>query len=137
MRPGRQTSGLVLGAFSAALTVLPWLHTWHHHDDHVHVDGAIVYLHHDHVADHDGDHADDEDEDDASPGFDHPAHHGAHGRGALAHGSAFILAGAVFILPPPAGDLEQAAPPTAPDSPALAELRGPRLTRGPPAPAHS
>jgi len=136
MRPGRQISGLVLGAFSAALTVLPWLHTWHHHDDHVHVDGAIVYLHHDAGDDHAG-HADDEDEDDASPGFDHPAHHGAHGRGALAHGSAFILAGAVFILPPPAVELEKPASPPSPDSPTLAELRGPRLTRGPPAPAYS
>ena len=44
MRRGRSTAGLVLGAFSGALTVLPWLHTLHHRDDHVHVDGAIVFL---------------------------------------------------------------------------------------------
>jgi len=130
MSRSRHTASFVLGAFSAALTVLPWLHTLHHRDDHVHVDGAIVFLDHDHDHDH---HPDaDDDDDDASPGFDHPAHHGSHGRGALAHGAAFILAGAIFILPSPAVDLEPPAPPPSPDHPALAEQRSPRLTRGPP-----
>ena len=129
------TASLVLGAFSAALTVLPWLHTLHHRDDHVHVDGAIIYLHgaheHEQAQGHEDEH-EDEDEDDASPGFDHPAHHGQHGRGALAHGSAFILAGAIFVLPPPAADLERPLPPPPPDRPDLAEQRSPRVTRGPP-----
>ena len=44
MRRGRYSAGLVLAAFSGALTVLPWMHTLHHRDDHVHVDGAIVFL---------------------------------------------------------------------------------------------
>jgi len=127
-------SGLVLGAFSAALTVLPWLHTRHHRDDHIHVDGAIVYVNHDHPGGHHdaGDDDDEDDGDDAQPGFDHPAHHGPHGRGALAHGSAFILAGAIFVLPPPAADLERLAPPAAPERPTLAAQRSPRVTRGPP-----
>jgi hypothetical protein len=116
----RAAATLVLGAFSAALTVLPWLHTLHHRDDHIHVDGAIVFL------DHDGD--DDVDEDADAPGFDHPAH----GRGALAHGSAFILAGAFFILPPPAAVLERPLPPPRPDRPDLADQRSSRVTRGPP-----
>jgi len=145
MRRGRKTAGLVLGAFSAALTVLPWLHTWHHRDDHVHVDGAIVFLDHEHGhhgGDADAEHEDDaeheedaeheDDADAASPGFDHPAHHAPHGRGALAHGSAFILAGAVFVLPPPAADLEQPATPAAPEEPARGGQRSPRVTRGPP-----
>jgi hypothetical protein len=134
MRRGRSTTGLVLGAFGAALTVLPWLHTLHHRDDHVHVDGAIVFLDH---GDHDGDHHSDEDEDadEGTPGFDHPAHHGPHGRGALAHGAAFILAGVIYVLPPPGTALEQPLPPAAPDQPALATPRSPRVTRGPPQPA--
>jgi hypothetical protein len=119
----------VLGAFSAALTVLPWLHTLHHRDDHVHVDGAIVYL-----DDHEHAH-EDEEEDTPYAGFDHPAHHAQHGRGALAHGSAFILAGAVFLLPPPAVALERLPPPPPPEQPAPAEQRSPRVTRGPPQPA--
>jgi hypothetical protein len=140
MRRGRQTAGLVLGAFSAALTVLPWLHTLHHRDDHIHVDGAIVYLHdglahahghaHEHAADHDDD-ADDAD-DAATPGFDHPEHHGPHGRGALAHGSAFILTGAVYVFPAPAAALERPMPPPSPERPALAGQRSPCVTRGPP-----
>ncbi|HMF43859.1 MAG TPA: hypothetical protein VKQ32_24460 [Polyangia bacterium] len=133
MRRRRHISGLVLGAFSAALTVLPWLHTLHHRDDHIHVDGAIVYLHHEPG----NDHGDDEDDDDASPGFDHPAHHGSHGRGALAHGSGFIMAGAIFIVPPPAVSLERPAPVLSPTRPTLALLRAPRLTRGPPATTRS
>jgi hypothetical protein len=143
MRRGRQTATLVLGAFAVALTVLPWLHTLNHRDDHVHVDGAIVFLAHgeDHDHDHhhhpgaDGDDDDadnDDDADDAQPGFDHPAHHGPHGRGALAHGSAFILAGAIFVVPPPAVDLERLPPPASPERPALVEQRSPRVTRGPP-----
>jgi hypothetical protein len=136
MRRGRLTSGLVLGAFGAALTVLPWLHTLHHRDDHVHVDGAIVFLDahaHDHGDAHAHGHADEDDEEDTPyAGFDHPAHHGPHGRGALAHGSAFILAGAVFILPPPASALERLSPRAAPEQPALAPLPSPRVTRGPP-----
>jgi len=52
MRRGGHTATLVLGAFTAALTVLPGLHTLHHRDDHVHVDGAIVFLaHHEHHED--------------------------------------------------------------------------------------
>lgn len=127
----RHIASLVAGAFSAALTVLPWLHTWHHRDDHIHVDGAIVFLDHDHGdGEHDGD--DDFDADADAPGFDHPAHHGAHARGALAHGAAFILAAAIFILPPPAVALEQPAPPRASGRPAPAPQRSPRVTRGPP-----
>jgi len=131
LRRGRSTAGLVLGAFSAALTVLPWLHTLHHRDDHVHVDGAIVFLDaHDH--DH-GDHEGEEEEDDSGPpGFDHPAHHGPHGRGALVHGSAFILAGTVYLFPAPAVALEAASDPASPDQPLPAALRTPRVTRGPP-----
>jgi hypothetical protein len=131
MRRGRHVTGLVLGAFGAALTVLPWLHTWHHRDDHIHVDGAIVFLGHNHEHEHQHEEEDDDD-DDASPGFDHPAHHGPHGRGALAHGSAFIVAGAIFILPPPAVDLERLSPPPSPEPPIFAEPRSPRMTRGPP-----
>ena len=127
MRRGRLTSGLVLGAFGAALTVLPWLHTLHHRDDHVHVDGAIVFLDHDH--DHDGDHDDD---DSGPPGFDHPAHHGPHGRGALAHGSAFILACAVYLFPAPAVALESMPATESPEQPPVATRRSPRVTRGPP-----
>ncbi|HEY7376555.1 MAG TPA: hypothetical protein VIF57_30630 [Polyangia bacterium] len=134
----RHIASLVAGAFSAALTVLPWLHTWHHRDDHVHVDGAIVFLDHGHHGDgHDAEHGDEHDDDDVdadaeSPGFDHPEHHGPHARGALAHGAAFILAGAIFLLPPPAAALEQAAPPPCPGRPAPTERRSPRVTRGPP-----
>jgi len=134
----RHTARLVLGAFSAALTVLPWLHTWHHRDDHVHLDGAIVFLDHGHEHAHGHEYGDEDDveddveDDDGTAGFDHPAHHGSHGRGALAHGMAFILAGAIFILPPPAVALEQPAPPPSPDRPALAGHRSPRVTRGPP-----
>ena len=90
----RHTASLVLGAFSAALTILPWLHTLQHRDDHVHVDGAIVF-----IGEHEHEHEDqeEEDKDEGAPGFDHPAHHQPHGRGALA------------------------------------QLRSPRETRGPPA----
>ena len=129
MRRGRSTAGLVLGAFAAALTVLPWLHTLHHRDDHVHVDGAIVFVG-DH--DHDADHHDEEEDDSGPPGFDHPAHHGPHGRGALAHGSAFILAGAVYLFPAPAVALEPAPQPASPEQPPPAAPRSPRVTRGPP-----
>ena len=67
------------------------------------------------------DHEDEDEDDDAGlPGFDHPAHHGPHGRGALAHGSAFILAGAVFLFPPPAVALEPTPAPASPDQPAPA-----------------
>ena len=133
MRRGRYPAGLVLAAFSGALTVLPWMHTLHHRDDHVHVDGAIVFLDrglgqgHGHDHGKNGDEDGDEDEDGA-PGFDHPAH----GRGALAHGAAFILAGAIFLLPPPGIALEglPLLPPPAP--PALTSQRGTRVTRGPP-----
>ena len=127
MRGARSTAGLLLGAFSAALTVLPWLHTLHHRDDHIHVDGAIVF-----VGDHDHDHDDDEEDDAGPPGFDHPAHHGPHGRGALAHGSAFILAGTVYLFTAPAFALEPTAHPASPDQPPPAALRSPRVTRGPP-----
>ena len=139
MRRGRSSAGLVLAAFSGALTVLPWMHTLHHRDDHVHVDGAIVFLDHGHDhRDADHDHEDEPDDDEGAPGFDHPAHHqGPHGRGALAHGAAFILAGAVFLLPPPFAALEQRAPPARPDEPTLASQRAPRVTRGPPLPARS
>ena len=136
MRRGRSTAGLVLGAFSAALTVLPWLHTLHHRDDHIHVDGAIVFLDaHQHVDGHDDhDHDDHEEEEDDSgpPGFDHPAHHGPHGRGALAHGSAFILAGAVYLFPAPTVALEPAPDAASPDQPPPAVRPSPRETRGPP-----
>jgi hypothetical protein len=127
----RSTTGLVLGAFSAALTVLPWLHTLHHRDDHVHVDGAIVFVDHEH--DHGDEHGDeDEDADEGAPGFDHPAHHGPHGRGALAHGAAFILAGVVYLFPAPAAALDPAPRPPSPDQPPRAAQRSPRVTRGPP-----
>jgi hypothetical protein len=129
----RSTAGLVLGAFSAALTVLPWLHTLHHRDDHVHVDGAIVFVgEHDHDHDHDAEHEEEEEDDSGPPGFDHPAHHGPHGRGALAHGSAFILAGVVYLFPAPAVALDPAPAPASPDQPPLAAIRSPRVTRGPP-----
>jgi len=124
-------AGLVLGAFSAALTILPWLHTLHHRDDHVHVDGAIVFVG-EHGHDHDADHQDEEEDDSGPPGFDHPAHHGPHGRGALAHGSAFILAGAVYLFPAPAAALEPAPDPASPVQPPLATHHAPRVTRGPP-----
>ena len=128
MRRARSTAGLVVGAFSAALTVLPWLHTLNHRDDHVHVDGAIVLVgEHEHEADHE-----EEDDDSGPPGFDHPAHHGPHGRGALAHGSAFIVAGAVYLFPAPAVALEPAPDPATPGQPPLAAQRSPRVTRGPP-----
>src|SRR5262245_23198025 len=135
----RSVTGLVLGAFSAALTVLPWLHTLHHRDDHVHVDGAIVFVEHEHEHEHEhvyehGD-GDEDDSDEGAPGFDHPAHHGPHGRGALAHGAAFIVAGVIYLLPPPGVALERLPPPPAPDRPALAAQRLPRVTRGPPLPA--
>jgi hypothetical protein len=133
MRRGRSTAGLVLGAFSAALTVLPWLHTLHHRDDHIHVDGAIVFVgEHEHGHDHDADHEEEEEDDSGPPGFDHPAHHGPHGRGALAHGSAFILVGAVYLFPAPAVALELAAAPASRDQPPPAAHRTPRVTRGPP-----
>jgi hypothetical protein len=136
MRRGRLTSGPVLGAFGAALTVLPWLHTLHHRDDHVHVDGAIVFVghEHEHHGDHDADEPDD-DEDTPYSGFDHPAHHQPHGRGALAHGSAFILAGVVYLFPPPSLALERLPAPPPPEQPAAAAQRSPRVTRGPPQPA--
>jgi hypothetical protein len=134
----RHTAGLALGAFSAALTILPWLHTLHHRDDHVHVDGAIVFVG-EHEDEHEHEHVDEheEDEDEGAPGFDHPAHHQPHGRGALAHGSAFILAGTVFLFPTPAALLERLPPLAGPETPALALLRSPRETRGPPAAARS
>jgi hypothetical protein len=140
----RQTASLVLGAFSAALTVLPWLHTLHHRDDHVHVDGAIVFVGGHHEVDDDHDHVDDhehghehvdehEDDDEGAPGFDHPGGHGPHGRGALAHGSAFILAGTIFVFVAPFALLERLPPAPRPEAPSLALLRTPRETRGPPA----
>jgi hypothetical protein len=136
MRRARSTTGLVLGAFSAALTVLPWLHTLNHRDDHVHVDGAIVFVGDGHEDEHEHEHADeheDEDEnDDGPPGFDHPAHHGPHGRGALAHGSAFILAGVVYLFPAPAVAFEPPPPPASPQQPPAGVHRSPRVTRGPP-----
>jgi len=134
MRRGRCTTGLVLGAFSAALTVLPWLHTLHHRDDHVHVDGAIVFVGHEHEHEHEHvyEHEDEEEDDSGPPGFDHPAHHGPHGRGALAHGSAFILAGVVYLFPAPAAALEPPPTPSLPAPPPLAAHRSPRVTRGPP-----
>ena len=143
MRRAGYSAGLVLAAFSGALTVLPWMHTLHHRDDHVHVDGAIVFL--DHAYDHgdvdhdaDGEHADEPDDDEGAPGFDHPAHHqGPHGRGALAHGAAFILAGAVFLFPLPFVAREPWAPPAQPGEPTLASQRAPRVTRGPPRAARS
>ena len=135
MSRGRCLSTLVLGAFSSALTILPWLHTLDHRDDHVHVDGAIVFLGHDDGDEHDHDHADEheDEDDDGSGGWDHPDHHAPHGRGALAHGSAFILAGAVFLFPQPAVLLARLPQPPGPEPPALAAQRTPRLTRGPPA----
>jgi len=132
MRRGKSTAGLVLGAFSAALTVLPWLHTLHHRDDHVHVDGAIVFVGDAHEHHHVDEHDDEEEDDSGPPGFDHPAHHGPHGRGALAHGSAFILAGGVYLFPAPAAALERLPPPSLPDAPPLAVQRSSRVTRGPP-----
>src|SRR5262245_53505567 len=133
MRRGKSTTGLVLGAFSAALTVLPWLHTLHHRDDHVHVDGAIVFVgEHEHQHEHVDEHEEEEEDDTGPPGFDHPAHHGPHGRGALAHGSAFILAGVVYLFPAPAAALDGLPPPSLPDPPPLAAHRSPRVTRGPP-----
>jgi hypothetical protein len=132
MHRGRSTAALVLGAFGAALTVLPWLHTLRHRDDHVHVDGAIVFVghEHEHVDAHEHD---DEDEDDTGPpGFDHPNHHGSHGRGALAHGSAFILAGVIYVFSPPGLALERLPAPPRPEQPATVALRSPRVTRGPP-----
>jgi hypothetical protein len=135
MRRGRTTTGLVLGAFSAALTVLPWLHTLHHRDDHVHVDGAIVFVGVEHEHEHEHEHVyehEDDDSDEGAPGFDHPAHHGSHGRGALAHGAAFILAGVIYVLPQPGVAIERLPVPSLPDRPALAAQRSPRVTRGPP-----
>jgi hypothetical protein len=129
----RSTTGLVLGAFSAALTVLPWLHTLHHRDDHVHVDGAIVFLADAHKHDHEPEDGDDDGS--GPPGFDHPAHHGAHGRGALAHGAAFILGGVVYLFPAPAVALERLPLQPPPEAPAPAAHRSPRVTRGPPLPA--
>jgi hypothetical protein len=124
-------SQLVLGTFSSALTILPCLHTLNHRDDHVHVDGAIVLVGHDHYHDHrhhehvgvdDGEEDDEDDHEDgggAQPGVDHPDHHhGPHARGALAHGAAFILANAIYVLPPPALALERLPVPSLPDSPA-------------------
>jgi hypothetical protein len=137
MSRGRCLSTLVLGAFSSALTILPWLHTLDHRDDHIHVEGAIVFLGHDHGDDdyeHGHEHGDEpeDEDDDGSGGWDHPDHHGPHGRGALAHGSAFILAGAVFLFPPPAVLLARLPEPPRPEPPALAAQHTPRLTRGPP-----
>lgn len=133
MRRGRSTTGFVLGAFSAALTVLPWLHTLHHRDDHIHVDGAIVFVgEHEHGHDHDADHEEEEEDDRGPPGFDHPAHHGPHGRGALAHGSAFIVAGAVYLFPAPAIALDPTPAPASPDQHPPAVRHSPRVTRGPP-----
>jgi hypothetical protein len=130
MRRGRTTAGLAVGAFGAALTVLPWLHTLHHRDDHIHVDGAIVFVGaHDHDADQHKEDDEEEEDDSGPPGFDHPAHHG---RGALAHGSAFILAGTVFLFPAPPVALEPAPDPASPVQPPPAVLRSPRVTRGPP-----
>jgi hypothetical protein len=129
MRRGRNLAGLVLAAFSSALTVLPWMHTLHHRDDHVHVDGAIVFL--DHGDEHEHEH-ENQDADEGAPGFDHPAHHGAHGRGALAHGAAFILAGTIFLFPPPGVALERLPPSAPPHEPTLASQHTPRVTRGPP-----
>ncbi len=130
----RPLAALVLGAFGSALTVLPWLHTVNHRDDHVHVDGAIVFVgHHDDEHQHGDDHEDEEEEQDEDAGWDHPEHHGPHARGALAHGAAFILAGAVFLFPPPGVWLERLSPPALPDAPALAVQHTPRATRGPPA----
>ena len=134
MRRGRSTAGLVLGAFSAALTVLPWLHTLHHRDDHIHVDGG------DRVSRRPRARArarrprdrKTRDDDGGPPGFDHPAHHGPHGRGALAHGSAFILAGAVYLFPAPTAALEPAPDAASPDQPPPAARPSPRVTRGPP-----
>ena len=139
MRRGRSSASLVLGAFGAALTVLPWLHTLHHRDDHVHVDGAIVFLDdhahlHDHAHEHGDDHQDD-DEDTPYAGFDHPAHHGPHGRGALAHGSAFILAGRSSCCRRRPSLLERLPPAPPPEPPAPTQQRSPRVTRGPPQPA--
>jgi len=129
MRRGRSTAGLVLGAFSAALTVLPWLHTLHHRDDHIHVDGAIVFVgEHEHGHDHE----EEEEDDSGPPGIDHPAHHGPHGRGALAHGSAFLLAGTVYLFPAPAVALDPTPDPARPDQPPPAVRPSPRVTRGPP-----
>src|SRR5262245_44868221 len=125
MRRGRRTTGFVLGAFSAALTVLPWLHTLHHRDDHVHVDGGIVFVGED-EHEHADEHEDEDDPDEGKPGFDHPAHHGSHGRGALAHGAAFILAGVIYVLPPPGVALERLPLPPPPDRPALATRHWPR-----------
>lgn len=135
-------STLVLGAFGSALTLLPWLHTLDHRDDHVHVDGAIVYLQDDHDDDHDhhtddhDHHTDDAEHADESAGFDHPEHHGPHARGALAHGAAFILAGAIFLFPPPSAALERLPRQPRPEQPALVQRRSSRVTRGPPSPAH-
>ena len=146
MSRGRCLSTLVLGAFSSALTLLPWLHTLDHRDDHVHVEGAIVFLGHDHDDDdhehadeheHGDEHEHEHEDDDETGGWDHPAHHAPHGRGALAHGSAFILAGAVFLFPAPAVLLERLPQPPRPEPPALTAQHTPRLTRGPPAAVRS
>jgi hypothetical protein len=143
MSRGRCLSTLVLGAFSSALTILPWLHTLDHRDDHVHVDGAIVFLghedddhdeanEHEHEHEHGHGHGHEHGDDDGSGGWDHPDHHAPHGRGALAHGSAFILVGAIFLFPPPALLRARLPQPPRPEPPALAAQHMPRLTRGPP-----
>lgn len=129
MHRRRHIASVVLGTFSSALTILPWLHTLNHRDDHVDVDGAIVFVGHD---DDDDDH-DHEEEDGAQPGVDHPDHHhGPHERGALAHGAAFILAGTIYILPPPAAALERLPVPSLRNTPTSGTQRSPRVTRGPP-----
>ncbi len=106
----RRSSGLVrfaLQAFVFAITVLPYLHTVNHRDDHEHVDGGIVHRHQD-------------------------APSGDHGRRDLAHCGVGVLPPPPFVLPLPAMRLE--GPTSLPPS-ASGSLRfvSPRLTRGPPA----
>jgi hypothetical protein len=158
LRRLRWLSPAVCLCFAATATALPSLHLLHHRDDHVHVGDSIVLTGHsshdddddehdndDHDHDHDHDEHDHqhrhhdgsgvEHDDDGHP--DEPAGrrlpHPDHGRGALAHFGAALVASAIVVWGPPATELATIPPIPAPPRPFVAPFASPRVTRGPPA----
>lgn len=143
LRQSRRVTRHALYAFVWAVTLLPYLHTVGHRNDHLHVGGALVRL------------------DDSLAAHNHPHPHPhtsqalgfparapmaciqvasstdetpdpTHGEGAIEHCAVAALPGAIVIFPEPARPLEPLPQLCNPAAPVPVACDSPRLTRGPP-----